>query len=67
MRIEADTLAWRGEADRILGFWKERLMPDPTACVPDVYTGIRFKNAADSEYASEREQTPEAVVGVVPI
>jgi hypothetical protein len=49
MRIEADTLAWRGEADRILGFWKERLMPDPTACVPDVYTGVRFKNAADSE------------------
>ena len=32
-RIEADTLAWRAEADRILGFWKERLTPDPTACI----------------------------------
>ena len=59
MRIEADTLAWRGEADRILGFWKERLMPDPTACVPAVYTGVRFKNAADSEYASDASKRPK--------
>ena len=32
-RIEADTLAWRAEADRILGFWKEWLTPDPSACI----------------------------------
>ncbi|MEO7196006.1 MAG: hypothetical protein ABIZ05_14520 [Pseudonocardiaceae bacterium] len=29
----ADTRAWRASADRILGFWTERLVPDPEACV----------------------------------
>jgi putative DNA primase/helicase len=32
-RIEADTLAWRMEADRILGYWDERLIPDRDAMV----------------------------------
>ena len=30
--VEADTRAWRVEADRILGFWDERLIPDRKAC-----------------------------------
>lgn len=32
-RVVADTRAWRGEADRILAYWVERLTPDPRACV----------------------------------
>jgi putative DNA primase/helicase len=31
--IEADTRAWRAEADRILGFWDERLIADRDACI----------------------------------
>jgi putative DNA primase/helicase len=31
--IEADTCAWRTEADRILGFWDERLIEDPDCCI----------------------------------
>lgn len=32
-RVEADTDAWRAEADRVLGYWRQCLMPDPTAYV----------------------------------
>lgn len=32
-RVEADTRAWRTQADRILGFWDECLIADPAACV----------------------------------
>lgn len=31
--VEADTRAWRREADRILGFWEECLVPDSSALV----------------------------------
>jgi putative DNA primase/helicase len=31
--VVADTRAWRAVADRILGYWSERLIPDPNACV----------------------------------
>lgn len=31
--VEADTLAWRLDADRILGFWSEMLVADPAAIV----------------------------------
>jgi P4 family phage/plasmid primase-like protien len=31
--VEADTRAWRREADRILAFWDECLVPDPEFCV----------------------------------
>lgn len=31
--VAADTRKWRIEADRILGFWTERLKPDPMAMV----------------------------------
>jgi P4 family phage/plasmid primase-like protien len=31
--IDADTRAWRKDADRILGFWDERLTADREACV----------------------------------
>ena len=31
--IEADTLAWRTTADRVLGFWHARLEPDPDTCI----------------------------------
>jgi putative DNA primase/helicase len=31
--VRADTLAWRAEADRVLGFWLERLVPDREACI----------------------------------
>jgi putative DNA primase/helicase len=31
--VAQDTRAWRAEADRILGYWQERLIPDPNACV----------------------------------
>jgi putative DNA primase/helicase len=31
--IEADTRAWRTDADRILGFWDERLTEDPAYCI----------------------------------
>jgi P4 family phage/plasmid primase-like protien len=32
-RVEADTQAWRIEADRIMGFWKAWLMADPGRCI----------------------------------
>lgn len=32
-RITASTRAWRRKADRILGFWDERLIADPGACL----------------------------------
>jgi P4 family phage/plasmid primase-like protien len=32
-KIADDTLEWRAQADRILGFWGEELWPDPDACV----------------------------------
>ncbi len=32
-RVKEDTLAWRMEADRILGFWSEMLVPDASAIV----------------------------------
>jgi putative DNA primase/helicase len=32
-KVEADTRAWRVDADRILGFWDERLVADRDACV----------------------------------
>ena len=31
--IESDTLDWRTTADRVLGFWRARLEPDPDACI----------------------------------
>lgn len=31
--VEADTRAWRADADRILGFWDERLVADRDACI----------------------------------
>jgi P4 family phage/plasmid primase-like protien len=31
--VSGDTLTWRKEADRILGFWEECLIPDPNAVV----------------------------------
>lgn len=31
--VAAATRAWRASADRILGYWIERLVPDPKACV----------------------------------
>jgi putative DNA primase/helicase len=33
VKVAADTLMWRGQADRVLGFWVERLVPDRKACV----------------------------------
>jgi putative DNA primase/helicase len=32
-RVAEDTLTWRKEADRILAFWEECLVPDPSAIV----------------------------------
>ena len=32
-RVEEDTLRWRMEADRILGFWSEMIEPDPASAV----------------------------------
>jgi P4 family phage/plasmid primase-like protien len=32
-QVEEDTFAWRMDADRILGFWSEMLIPDPAAIV----------------------------------
>jgi phage/plasmid-associated DNA primase len=32
-KVEADTRAWRSEADRIMRFWGERLIADPNACI----------------------------------
>jgi P4 family phage/plasmid primase-like protien len=31
--VAADTRAWRAVADRILGYWQERLIPNPDRCV----------------------------------
>ena len=31
--VDADTRSWRKEADRILGFWDEQLIPDTDACI----------------------------------
>jgi putative DNA primase/helicase len=31
--VAADTLAWRAEADRVLGYWQERIIADPDWCV----------------------------------
>lgn len=33
LSVERDTLAWRTEADRVLGFWSERLIADLEACI----------------------------------
>jgi P4 family phage/plasmid primase-like protien len=32
-KVETDTRAWRADADRILGFWEERLIADRDACI----------------------------------
>ncbi|MGH3810270.1 MAG: phage/plasmid primase, P4 family [Pseudonocardiaceae bacterium] len=32
-QVVTDTRAWRAVADRILGYWTERLIPEPQACV----------------------------------
>jgi putative DNA primase/helicase len=32
-KVRADTRAWRADADRILGFWEERLKADRGACI----------------------------------
>src|SRR5215217_5620956 len=32
-KVEANTRAWRSEADRIMGFWDERLIADLYACI----------------------------------
>jgi putative DNA primase/helicase len=32
-KIKTDTRAWRADADRILGFWDERLIGDRDACI----------------------------------
>lgn len=32
-KVTADTLAWRADADRILGFWQDRLVVDHATCV----------------------------------
>jgi P4 family phage/plasmid primase-like protien len=32
-KIKADTRAWRADADRILGFWGEKLIGDRDACI----------------------------------
>jgi putative DNA primase/helicase len=32
-KIKADTRAWRADADRILGFWDERIIGDRDACI----------------------------------
>jgi P4 family phage/plasmid primase-like protien len=32
-KIKADTRAWRADADRILGFWGEKLIKDRDACI----------------------------------
>jgi hypothetical protein len=32
-RVEADTQAWRIEADRIMGYWRAWLVPDPGRCI----------------------------------
>jgi P4 family phage/plasmid primase-like protien len=42
--ISTDTLAWRGEADYILGFWNERLTPDPDACIGKMDTFDEFND-----------------------
>lgn len=33
VQVQADTLAWRCDADRILAFWTDKLIDDPDACV----------------------------------
>jgi P4 family phage/plasmid primase-like protien len=32
-KVKADTRAWRADADRILGFWEERIIGDRDACI----------------------------------
>lgn len=32
-QVAADTLAWRAETDRVLGYWTERLTPDPAGMI----------------------------------
>jgi hypothetical protein len=32
-QVQDDTRAWRARADRILGWWDERLIADPSACI----------------------------------
>jgi putative DNA primase/helicase len=43
-RMEADKHAWRVEADRILGFWDEYLVPDPDRCILTTETLATFNN-----------------------
>ena len=42
--VEADTRAWRKEADRILGFWDDLLVADRAACVITTELLAAFNN-----------------------
>jgi P4 family phage/plasmid primase-like protien len=56
-RVRVDTLTWRKEADRILGFWEECLIPDPAAIVLASEVTERFNEwlqaAGHSPWAKE--------------
>jgi len=43
-RVKDDTFEWRKEADRILGYWTEWLIPDPDACIAGVEMHADFNH-----------------------
>jgi putative DNA primase/helicase len=56
-KINADTRAWRADADRILGFWDEKLIGDRDACIPttdmlDTFNS-RLRSNGHNEWSKE--------------
>lgn len=55
--IREDTDAWRAEADRVAGFWRECLVPAPGAAVPtaDMLSGFNtwLRAAGHAEWSKE--------------
>jgi P4 family phage/plasmid primase-like protien len=43
-KMEADKFAWRVEADRVLGFWSEYLVPDSDSCILTTEALATFNN-----------------------
>jgi putative DNA primase/helicase len=59
-KVEADTRAWRKQADRILGFWEECLIADRDCCTPttDLLTAFNtwMKQSGQHEWSKAVSQ-----------
>jgi putative DNA primase/helicase len=57
-KVEADTRAWRSEADRIMGFWDERLIADLYACILTLRCWKRLATGCRSTITSHGPKKP---------